>query len=364
MRYKERDMIKWLGLFFCIIGQIFGDSLTIDSSLITDKRSVKHVVIIGSGPAGCTAAQYCASAGFDTLVLEGPLPGGQLTETSFVENWPGIKKERGITIMDGQRQQAHDAGANFSDETVVSVDVTRWPFVVTTNDGKTIQALALILATGSQPRTLGIEGEKAYWGYGVSTCAVCDARRFVDKNVVVVGGGDSAVEQALQLSLYARSVTILVRGAAMRARWSMQNKLVQLSNVHIEYNKEITHIYGQDSADEDKEVIAIDIYDNVTQKTQQCAIDGVFLAIGHTPRSQLVHEQVDCDEQGYIKLSDRSQATSVPGVFAAGEVADSVYRQAAVANGDGCKAAIDAVRFLNDHDLTVAKVRECCQAGV
>jgi len=316
------------------------------------KERVVSMLVIGSGPAGCAAATYGARAGIDVLVLEGPLPGGQLTETGFVENWPGIRRARGADIMENQRKQAEGAGAKLIAETVASVDISRWPFRVKTVEGVTLNALTVIIATGSQSRRLGIPGEKEYWGQGVSACAVCDAPFYEDRDVVVVGGGDSAVEQVIQLSLYAKSVTQLVRRGEMRASLAMQSRLNDIKNAAVEFGKDLKCING----DEDG-VSSIDIFDKKLQKIERRKIDGVFLSIGHLPRTKIFEGKLELDKEGCIKVHGRSQCTSVPGVFAAGDVADCVYRQAGVAAGEGSKAERDAERFLQNLGLTPTVLR-------
>ena len=311
------------------------------------KEKVVSMLVIGSGPAGCAASTYGARAGIDVLMFEGPLPGGQLTETGFVENWPGIKRAKGPDIMENQRKQAEGAGAKISTETVVFVDTSKWPFRVKTAEGTTINALTIIVATGSEPCKLGIPGEKQYWGQGVSACAVCDAPFYEGRDVVVVGGGDSAIEQVIQLASYAKNVVLLVRRGEVRASQAMQSKLPYMENVVVEYSKELKRVCGDENG-----VCAVDIFDKKCGTTERRKIDGVFLAIGHSPRTQIFEGKLALDEDGCIKVEGRSQRTSVPGIFAAGDVADGVYRQAGVAAGEGSKAERDAERFLQSLGLT------------
>src|SRR3989339_540517 len=316
------------------------------------QHNVVSMVVLGSGPAGCAAATYGARAGMDVLVFEGPLPGGQLTETGYVENWPGIKRAKGIEIMESQRKQAAGAGAHICPETVKEVDVNTWPFKVQTVEGTEVKALTVIIATGSEPRKLGTEGEKQYWGQGVSACAVCDAPLYEDREVMVIGGGDSAIEQVIQLSPYAKKITQIVRRSEMRASAAMQAKLKDLKNASVEYGKDLVRIYGNDMG-----VCAVDVYDKLTGKVEQRSIDGIFLAIGHLPRTQIFEGKIALEKDGTITLLGRSQKTSVPGVFAAGDVADNVYRQAGVAAGEGSKAERDAEHFLQDLGLTPTVIR-------
>ena len=323
-------------------------SFALDMTKTLTLPSVVPVVVIGSGPAGLSAALYAARSAIYTVVFQGKKPGGQLTETTYVENWPGTPKLLGSQLIDQNRKQAEKFGALMVHDTIKSADFSQWPFVLTTEEGQKIHALTVIVATGADPRKLSdtkvVPGEKEYWGYGVTTCAVCDAPFYKDKNVIVVGGGDSAVEEATLLTSYAKKVTVLVRGAALRAAPAMQNRLKASDKIEVIYNSHITEILGTGKA-----VTGVHILNTTTKQTQELAVDGVFLAIGHKPNSDIFKNYVKTDGQGYIVLKTRSQKTSVPGVYAAGDVADHVYRQAGVAAGDGIKAALDAIAFLQEH---------------
>ncbi len=343
MRFSWLIMVGILGLNACEKYEL---------SRLSDKSNVVSVVIIGSGPAGCAAATYAARAGLDVVMFEGPLPGGQLTETGYVENWPGISRARGVDIMANQRKQAEDAGSCIKAESVVSVDTSQWPFEVKTDEGTVVNALTLIVATGSEPRKMNVEGERECWGQGVSACAVCDAPLYEDREVIVVGGGDSAVEQVIQLSPFAKKVTQLVRRDEMRASLVMQNRLSEIPHAYVEYNKVIKKIYGDDLG-----VCAVDIFDVLTGNVEHRLVNGVFLAIGHLPRTQIFEGKLELDVDGCIKLIGRSQCTSIPGIFAAGDVADGVYRQAGVAAGEGSKAERDAEHFLQHIGLTPTVIR-------
>lgn len=309
---------------------------------IQDKENCVPVVIIGSGPAGLSAATYAARANLKTVVIQGDKPGGLLTETSNVENWPGKSPTSGIKLMDDARAQAESFGAELLYDTVNRVDFSQWPFVIYTEDGKKCNALAVIIATGAKPRMLGVSGEKDYWTRGVSSCAVCDAPFYKDCKVVVVGGGDSAIEEALQLAQFAKGVTILVRKDYMRAASSMRDQLSRFSSINVVHNIEVQQVLG-----DGEKVTGVELLNSKTKERYEMPIDGLFLAIGHDPSSTLFEDFIAIDNDGYIKLHDRSQATSLPGVFVAGDVADSKYRQAGVAAGDGIKAALDAIEFLN-----------------
>lgn len=350
-----KKMLVLIGfLFFQVFADITFSPEKYSIDKLIGKEKVVSMVVIGSGPAGCAASTYGARAGFDVLMFEGPLPGGQLTKTgSFVENWPGVKRAKGIEIMKNQREQAVGAGAYISSETVESVNFSKWPYAIKTFEGTTINALTVIIATGSEPKKLNIPGEKEYWGQGVSSCAVCDAPFYEDKEVIVVGAGDSAIEQVIQLSPYAKKITQLVRRDRMGATWASQANLKGINNAHVEYCKELKCIHGNEMG-----VYAVDIYDNNTKKIERRNIDGIFLAIGHLPRTKIFEGQLALDELGHIKVIGRSQKTSVPGVCAAGDVEDAVYRQAGSAAGSGSKAERDAELFLHKLGLTPTLLRD------
>lgn len=304
-------------------------------------ENVIPVAIIGSGPAGLSAALYIARAGMKAFVFGGPTPCGQLTQTTFIENWPGREKVLGVDLMDDVKHQAEFFGACIINDTITSVDFSQWPFSMKTEEGREFKALSVIIATGAHPKVLSIPGEKKFWGKGVTTCAVCDAPFFGGKEVVVIGGGDSAAEQVFELAPCVKKVTVLVRGESMRAAKLMQERMLAYDNVEIEYNKGINGIYGDDSG-----VKTIDVYDTLTKSVENRPIDGVFLAIGHTPNSEIFKKDLQLDDLGYLLMEGRSQQTLKKGIFAAGEIQDRTYRQAAVAAGEGIKAALDATSFL------------------
>lgn len=309
-----------------------------------EANQVVPILVLGSGPAGLSAALYGARANIKTLVLEGDKPGGALMETSYIENWPGAKKVLGSQLIGELKQQAQSFGAEFVSDTAQAIDTTDWPFTVTTANGKTIRALTIIVATGSTPKRLGIPGENEYWGKGVTTCAVCDAPFHKGNDVVVIGGGDSAVEESLQLASYAKMVTLLVRKDAMRAAASMQDRMREVANIKVAYNVELQEIKGNDA-----EVSEVVIKDNKTGQLSTKKVTGVFLAIGHDPNSDLFTHECMLDKNGYIIVEGRSQRTYLEGIFAAGDVADPTYKQAGYSAGAGSAAALDAVSFLQDH---------------
>ena len=325
-------------------------NLQINRENLKDKKNIVPVVILGSGTAGLSAALYTARASLYTLVFQGAKPGGKLTTTRYVENWPGTKKMLGTELIDQVRAQAQTFGALMVNGSVKAVDLSSWPFVLTTDEDVKLHALTVIIATGAQPRRLEVPGDQEYFAHGVSACAVCDAPYFKGKDVVVVGGGDSAVEQATLLVSYAKTVTMLVRGDKMRAAPVMQKRLASMPKITVLYNTEITKIVGRDKPT--KEVTAVELINNKSKQTVRKSISGVFLAIGHDPATQLFKNNITLDKEGYIELATRSQETSVPGVYAAGDVANKVYRLAGVAAGDGIKAALDGIKFLQELGFT------------
>lgn len=313
----------------------------------SDLENILPVAVIGDGPAGASAALYAARSDLYTVVFQGPKPGGLLTETSYVENWPGVGKELGQRIMNNLRDQAREHGALFIPETVKAVNFDQWPYALELEDGTVVRACSVIISTGAVPKVLGVPGEQEYWGKGVTTCAICDAPFYKGKDVVVSGGGDSAVEEALQLAPHVRQVTMLVRRDVMRASKAMQERLKDVPNIKVAYNTAITEIHGDGG-----KVTHLTLVDTATKQTRTQAIDGVFLAIGHEPRTKLFEKQLATDENGYLVVEGRSQKTSQEGVYAAGDVEDHVYRQAGVAAGSGIKAALDAYAFMQHHGYT------------
>lgn len=301
------------------------------------------IAIIGSGPAGSSAAIYGARSNMTTVVFQGTRPGGLLTQTSEVENWPGIPKRQGPVIMQGVREQAEHFGAVFIDDTIDEVDLSQWPFKLHTEGGDTYYAFSLVVATGANPTLLDVPGEQDYFGMGVHTCATCDAPFYKGKEVFIVGGGDSAIEEAIQLSGYAKKVTILVRKDKMRAAESMQSMLKGYQAISVLYNVEIKKIIG-----DGKKVNAVEIFDNKTNETKQISIDGLFLAVGHKPSTKLFESKLKMNDQGYLILKGRTQHTSVDGIFAAGDCHDFEYRQAGTAAGFGIMAGKEANNFLKE----------------
>ncbi len=324
---------------------------TISVDALIEKKNIVPIAIIGSGPAGLNAALYGARAGLYTVVFEGKSPGGQLMGTTYVENWPAITKVLGSNLIEQNKQQAQSFGALMVPETITEVDLSRWPYMLKTEDGQEITALTVIIATGSNPRRLSemgtVKGESEYWGYGVTSCAICDAPFYKGKKVVVIGGGDSAIEEATLLTAYADNVTLLVRGPKLRAAAVMQERLKAYPKISVLYNTKVSEIFG-----DGKVVTGVRLVDTQENKNYEFPTDGVFLAIGHLPNNALFKNSPILDQQGYVFLKDRSQRTNMQGIFAAGDVADSRYRQAGVAAGDGIKAALEAIEFLQEHGFS------------
>lgn len=305
----------------------------------------KKVIIIGSGPAGYTAALYLARAGYTPLVIAGALtPGGQLMNTTEVENYPGfVDGILGPDLMEAMQKQAEKFGAQIILNDVVSVDFKDDLKTVTTDDGETYTANAVIISTGSQVRKLGVPGEQEYSGRGVSYCATCDGFFFRGKPIVVVGGGDSAFEEALFLTRFGSSVTLIHRRDSFRASKIMIDRARKNEKIKFVLNSVVQSING---SNEDAQ--SVTVKNVVTGETQDIEASGIFVAIGHLPSTSFLNNSIALNEDGTISVQGASTKTSIPGVFAAGDVVDSVYRQAISAAGMGCRAAIDAQAYLND----------------
>lgn len=333
---------------------------------MVEKELHRKVVILGSGPAGLTAAIYAGRAQLEPLLIDGPQPGGQLTITTDVENYPGFSKGiMGPTLMDEFREQAMRFGTEIVNVWIDRVDLSNRPFTLygkESEDGEAvttvIKAETLIIATGASAKWLGIPGEapvpEGLGGNGVSACATCDGFFFRDKPIVVVGGGDTAMEEALFLTRFASRVTLVHRRDEFRASKIMQDRVLAHEKIDVLWNTEVTEIHGT----KDAGVEGVTLFNNKTGETTFFPTQGVFIAIGHKPNTELFKDWLDLDEVGYIKTDGRTMKTRIPGVFASGDAQDSYYRQAVTAAGTGCMAAIDAERFLAEHPHDAEKSAE------
>lgn len=311
------------------------------------KEQNAKVVIIGAGPSGYTAGIYASRANLSPILYEGLQPGGQLTQTTEIENFPGYPEGiQGPEMMDQIRAQAQRFGTEFRPKVVTAVDLSRRPFAVEDEDGNTVMAETLIISTGATAKYLGLPDEDKYRGMGVSACATCDGFFYRKKTVAVVGGGDTACEEALYLSTLAKKVYMIVRKNYLRASDVMRRRVAERENIEVLFNTNTVGLFGEDGVEGATLVRHLG-----TDKEEefQIAIDGFFLAIGHKPNTDFLRGQLELDSEGYIKTFGGTTATSVEGVFASGDVADPHYRQAITAAGTGCAAALDAERFLMEH---------------
>ena len=304
---------------------------------------IRNVIIIGSGPAGYTAAVYAARAQLNPLVFEGAVTaGGALMNTTEVENFPGFEEGiMGPQLMENMRAQAVRFGAEIVTNDVTEINAHGDIKSVTDGSGNVHQARALILATGSGYRELGLPNEKRLSGHGVSWCATCDGFFFREQDIAVVGGGDSALEEAIFLTRFAKTVTLIHRRNELRGSKIMQERALTNEKIKVAWNSEVAAIHGAEK------LTGVTLRDTVTGAERELAITGLFIAIGHDPRSELLHGQVDLDAEGYVKVQSPSTQTNVDGVFACGDLVDHIYRQAITAAGTGCSAALDAERFLS-----------------
>ncbi|GAA5005571.1 thioredoxin-disulfide reductase [Kitasatospora paranensis] len=303
---------------------------------------VRNVIIIGSGPAGYTAALYTARASLKPLVFEGAVTaGGALMNTTEVENFPGFRDGiMGPELMDNMRAQAEKFGAELVPDDIVAVDLTGDVKTVTDSEGTVHRARAVIVTTGSQHRKLGLPREDVLSGRGVSWCATCDGFFFRDQDIAVVGGGDTALEEATFLSRFARSVTVVHRRDSLRASKAMQERAFADPKITFAWDSAVEEIHG------DPKLTGVTLRDTTTGEKRELAVTGLFIAIGHDPRTDLFTGQLDLDAEGYLKVQAPSTRTNIPGVFGAGDVVDHTYRQAITAAGTGCSAALDAERYL------------------
>jgi thioredoxin reductase (NADPH) len=310
------------------------------------------VIIIGSGPAGYTAAIYAARAMLEPLMIQGIQPGGQLTITTDVENYPGFADViQGPWLMEQMKAQAEHVGTRIVSDMIVEVDFDKRPFVLIGDSGTRYTADSVVIATGAQARWLGLPSEQQFQGFGVSACATCDGFFYRGKEVVVVGGGNTAVEEALFLTNFASKVTVIHRRGEFRAERILQERLFKNPKIEVIWNAELVEIGGTQMP---PSVTGVTIRDTATGATRQLAVDGVFVAIGHSPATAIFAGKLDMKPGGYLKVAPGTTETNIPGVFAAGDVTDDVYRQAVTAAGMGCMAALEAEKYLAEHELAEA----------
>ncbi|MBV9540686.1 MAG: thioredoxin-disulfide reductase [Alphaproteobacteria bacterium] len=306
--------------------------------------SHSKVIILGSGPAGCTAAVYAARAMLEPTLIQGIQPGGQLTITTEVENYPGFAEAiQGPWLMEQMQEQAQKLGTKMVGDTIVDVDISRRPFTLKSDSGKTYTCDTLIISTGASANWLGLPSESKYQGFGVSACATCDGFFFRGKNVAVVGGGNTATEEALFLTNFADKVTLIHRRDTLRADKTNQARVMANKKIDCLFDTEVIEVKGTENP---KGVTGVMLRNTITGSTRELPVDGLFVAIGHSPATELFKGKLDMDESGYIKTAPDSTHTSVAGVFAAGDVKDKIFRQAVTAAGMGCMAALEAERFL------------------
>lgn len=310
------------------------------------------VLIIGSGPAGYTAAVYAARAALDPVLVTGLEVGGQMSITTDVENYPGFADViQGPWLMEQMHLQAENVGTTLIHDLIADVDLSRRPFRCTGDGGDIYLAETIVISTGAQARWLGLESEAAFQGFGVSACATCDGFFFRSRDVAVVGGGNTAVEEALYLTNHASSVTLIHRRDALRAEKILQQRLFANDKIEIVWNTVVEGVLGTENP---KEVTGLRLRNVATGEVSEREVAGLFVAIGHDPATQLFRGQLEMDEEGYIWTAADSTVTSVPGVFAAGDVQDKVYRQAVTAAGTGCMAALEVEKFVAEHATAAA----------
>ncbi len=306
--------------------------------------TVHRVVIIGSGPAGYTAAIYAARAMMEPVLIQGLQPGGQLTITTDVENYPGFAEAiQGPWLMEQMQAQAEHVGTKLVYDTVTNVDLSSRPYTLTCDSGEVYKTHSLIISTGAQAKWLGLPSEEAFQGFGVSACATCDGFFYRGKPVAVIGGGNTAVEEALYLANFASHVTLIHRRDSLRAEKILQDRLLNHENITVIWDHVLDEVLG---TEDPKSVTGVRLRGVKTGVVQDLKVDGVFIAIGHAPASELFKGQIPMDDNGYLLVEPGTTRTPVPGVFAAGDVTDHIYRQAVTAAGMGCMAALDAQKYL------------------
>ncbi|MFP6772073.1 MAG: thioredoxin-disulfide reductase [Alphaproteobacteria bacterium] len=307
-----------------------------------------RIIILGSGPAGCTAAIYAARAGLKPMMIHGLQPGGQMTITTDVENYPGFADViQGPWLMEQFEEQAKSVGTEIINDIIVDLDLTARPISLTGDSGDSYTTDALVISTGAQAKWLGLPSEQKYQGFGVSACATCDGFFYRDKPVCVIGGGNTAVEEALYLTNFASKVTLIHRRDSLRAEKILQDRLLRHEKIEVLWDHVLDEVVGDDMP---PGVTGARVRNVKTDAVSELAVDGVFVAIGHVPQTELFQGRLTMDEEGYLLTAPDSTATEIPGVFAAGDVQDKIYRQAVTAAGTGCMAALEVERYLGALD--------------
>ncbi len=307
-----------------------------------NKNTIAPLIIIGSGPAGLTAAIYAARANLNPIIVEGKDPGGQLMGTTYVENWPGNRSILGPQLMMNMRDHAKDLGTQIISGMVTKVDFSQKPFTLTLSDDTVMKSHCVIIATGATAKRLGCPGEDTYWGKGVTTCAVCDGAFYKDQPVIIVGGGDTAMEDASFMTNFTDKITLVHILGTLTASAAMQERIINNPKIKIIYNSTVVEMLGNN-----KHVTGAIIENQQTKKREQFETSAVFVAVGLNPNTQLYKGQLELEKNGYLKLSNHTH-TSIPGVFGAGDVADYRYRQAITSAGAGCMAALDAEKYIKE----------------
>jgi len=301
---------------------------------------IHKLIIIGSGPAGLTAGIYAARADLKPLILEGKNPGGQLTGTTIVENWPGEKSIMGPQLMMNMKEHAQAFDCEFLPEAAAQIDFSKRPFVVTTDHDKILHTESVIISTGAAPKRLECPGENEYWGKGVTTCAVCDGAFYRDKKVIIIGGGDTAMEDASFMTKFTKDITVIQILDHLTASAPMQRRILDNPDINVIYSTTIKEIHGNGQT-----ITGVTLLNKETNQTSKLDADGIFVAIGLIPNTKIFNGQIELDRYGYIQLKKHTM-TSIEGVFACGDVTDYRYRQAITSAGSGCMAALDAERYL------------------
>lgn len=352
---KSIAKIFILLIFLLFLLFIFKNQSSIHVNQLKNISNVIPVVIIGSGPAGLSAALYTSRAGFETLVISGDQLGGTLMDVKFIENWPGRKKTTGMQAIEELQEQAKRFGTQVTIDTVNKVDFSMWPYKIFTDNEKELNALSVIIATGGTQKRLNIPGVDQYWGHGVGLCSLCEAPFNKDQDVAVIGGGDTAAERALQLAAYAKKVYVIVRDPQLDANTTVQGYLRSNKNIEIKTNTELQKILGNGST-----VTGMRLADKETGAIFEIPINSIYFSIGYRPNSKLFANYLKLDERGFIATNGHNQTTDLPGVFVAGNVAqsDTDYGKAGVAIGSGVKAGIDTIKFLETIGLTPQKIKE------